>query len=346
MTALSKSLVASVAAIAVSVGTGLPAHADAQGDGSYTGEELAATLDAAPAIDDAAGDTTSDYASAWEGNGASVTVPWDADGTLESSLRSPEDGIDIDISFTLPDAARDVPTIVTSDDTVVHESDEAGFAVANRIEGDGSLATHAIAYSSDGPAEFTYDFDDDLVIDVQRTGAAAILQDGVLVGLIEHASAVDADGNAVASWYTTSEDGSSLTQHVDADEDAEYPVVSTMAVGTFWTKGDYVHVTGGQASGHGWWIRGTTKATQAKVTVQLQAYSTTYLGWHNVGSKGSAIVAPGGGAGRRANARFTCLGSLKTFWGSTVDADIIGYLDSPEKAIVRNPSTINCSAPN
>ncbi|NSC22570.1 hypothetical protein FM076_15850 [Streptomyces albus subsp. chlorinus] len=66
----------------------------------------------------------------------------------------------------------------------------------------------------------------------------------------------------------------------------------------FTTHGDDAHVTRGEVSVHGWWIKQSGPAGKAKVTVWLQAHKRSK--WKTV-AKGVRTVKPG--TGKRANAR-------------------------------------------
>lgn len=73
---------------------------------------------------------------------------------------------------------------------------------------------------------------------------------------------------------------------------------------TYFNAGDYPHITNGDVSVHGWWQAGTCKASQkAAVEVKLQVFNGWW--WEDL-KTGSATVYPEGGAGKRANARYTC----------------------------------------
>jgi hypothetical protein len=105
------------------------------------------------------------------------------------------------------------------------------------------------------------------------------------------------------------------------------------------TNGDYVHITLGDASGHGWWEKISGTATTAKVTIWLEEY----LGgtWY-VEATGTYTGGPGPGSGKWANARYTCIPtSSKYLWRSRIDVDIIGEQDGPEQAIT-DPQSLNC----
>ncbi len=101
---------------------------------------------------------------------------------------------------------------------------------------------------------------------------------------------------------------------------------------TFYTRGDYVHVSSNQASGHGWWVNVNCRATWAVVTVQLQQYYSDGR-WRNIGTPGRATVRSGGGAGKRATGRVSCSSRSLTGWRSVVDVDVVGVLDDPRKLV-------------
>lgn len=103
---------------------------------------------------------------------------------------------------------------------------------------------------------------------------------------------------------------------------------------TFFTEGDYVHVssTAFEASGHGWWVNGDCPATWAVVTVQLQEFYSDGS-WRNKGTVGQATVRSGGGAGNRATGRAGCNDASVTGWRSVVDVDLVGLADDPNKLI-------------
>lgn len=103
------------------------------------------------------------------------------------------------------------------------------------------------------------------------------------------------------------------------------------------TRGDYVHITAGQASGHGWWDNINCNTTLADVTIQLQQYHADGI-WRNIGVSNTKRVRSGGGAGHRANARVTCRSTATTGWRSIVDVDLVGLVDDRSVLIT---STIN-----
>jgi hypothetical protein len=105
--------------------------------------------------------------------------------------------------------------------------------------------------------------------------------------------------------------------------------------------GDYPHVSAGTASAHGWWIRGNAQATRARVTIVLQM--KVGQAWVTKGTKGSAVIRPGGGSSARVTAKAHCVTSGRHQWRSEIDVDLVGEIDSPNKA--HSPTrTLNCGA--
>lgn len=98
---------------------------------------------------------------------------------------------------------------------------------------------------------------------------------------------------------------------------------------SFLTRGDFVHISGTDASAHGWWeLPGAPPTLVANVTVQLQRkYGTS---WINV-STYSGVYPEGGGRGNRTTARALCRGATLTTWRSVVDVDVLGKIDDPGK---------------
>ena len=112
----------------------------------------------------------------------------------------------------------------------------------------------------------------------------------------------------------------------------------------FFTNGDYVHISSTAprtASGHGWWTKGESDATEADVTIQLQINRNGT--WAGVGSPGKKRVKPGGGSANRANARVVCTDTSTHEWRSVVDTDLVGYADSSE-TITTPGQRLDCGA--
>ncbi|GAA1556849.1 hypothetical protein GCM10009789_07760 [Kribbella sancticallisti] len=120
------------------------------------------------------------------------------------------------------------------------------------------------------------------------------------------------------------------------------PVRTTAAAapGLFVTTGDKVHYSSTPppaVSGHGWWLKGTTKATKAKVQIWIEVKVGS--GWRVV-AYGTKTVYPGGGSARRAAARMQCAAGpigrdTKYTYRSRIDVDLIGHADSNEQAVTQ-----------
>ena len=112
--------------------------------------------------------------------------------------------------------------------------------------------------------------------------------------------------------------------------DAATSILRPAALCSFRTDGDRVHISGTEASGHGWWINVNCRpGTKAVVTVQLQELKDG--DWKNVGTVGKATVLSGGGRGKRATGRAACVGTAEMRWRSVVDVNLVGALDDPFK---------------
>src|SRR5262245_3379679 len=86
--------------------------------------------------------------------------------------------------------------------------------------------------------------------------------------------------------------------------------------------GDYVHTSSGDASGHGWWTRGTCSGVSTGyVTVRLQEYLSG--AWHDKGTVADGWLPPGQG-GPRVTARKTCTSTTTTKWRSLVTVNVSG----------------------
>lgn len=233
----------------------------------------------------------------------------------------------VHVGIGLGDEAKAYAGEVSPDGTTVFSNKDSRDAYTFQILDGGLLSATAVASSPKSDHRFVYDLSEGLVPVVQKTGAVALYDGDAVVGVVEHPQARDANGSDIASAYSII-DGD-LVQTVIPTATTTYPLAATAKVGVFLTKGDYVHVTRGQASGHGWWVKGTTKATTAKVTVQLQYKPKKSSSWNNRGTKGVRTIKPG--TSKRANARMTCRSSATKSWRSWVDVDLVGYLDTPNK---------------
>lgn len=86
-------------------------------------------------------------------------------------------------------------------------------------------------------------------------------------------------------------------------------------------KGDNVHTSSGDASGHGWWLEGTCSEPYGTVDVQL---------WEKVGStweekaNSEGSIPSGGGSPARVTARAVCASDESTYWRSAVAVVVSG----------------------
>ena len=288
--------------------------------------------------------STSDEPLTQSATRSSSSVSLDDDGIATLVTNDPDDYASIDIDnevsagLSLADASVVEEGTVAPDGTTVFPVKDSDDAYAFQIHESGSISASAITTSSQSSETFAYSLSNGITPVVQKTGAVALYEGEVLVGIVEHPEARDAAGRDVPSSYSVV-DGD-LVQSVHPSVDTTYPLVTTAKIGVFQAKGDYVHVTRGQASGHGWWLKGTTKATKAKVTVQLQYKPKKNSSWHNRGKAGVKTIKPG--TSKRANARMTCRSSGNKQWRSWVDVDLIGYLDTPNK-LYTPARTIKCT---
>lgn len=118
---------------------------------------------------------------------------------------------------------------------------------------------------------------------------------------------------------------------------ADSTVSPAQVVCFFETRGDRVHISGRDASGHGWWINiNCPSGTKAVVTVQLQEHKDG--DWRNVGTVGRATVFAGGGRGRRATGRAHCTSTARKRWRSVIDVDLVGRPDDPRKLTTQEVS--------
>lgn len=105
-------------------------------------------------------------------------------------------------------------------------------------------------------------------------------------------------------------------------------------------QGDYVHVSSGDASGHGWWQPGTCTAGTDVVGVTLEEY----LGdaWEQE-AWATGTVKPGGGSGNRVTARKTCSSATMTYWRSVVVVSVGGE-ESGQAQTTTDQQDIACRA--
>ncbi|MFL6139649.1 MAG: hypothetical protein ACJ74O_17875 [Frankiaceae bacterium] len=107
---------------------------------------------------------------------------------------------------------------------------------------------------------------------------------------------------------------------------------------------DNAHLSSGDASTHGWWLKDSgTCPSKATVTQYIQAYwCDPFYGcsWQTL-SSGQADVYAGGGSGNRATARWTCHGTQTVGWRGFVDVDLDGVSD-PSGYTYSPPQNLAC----
>src|SRR5699024_7721426 len=84
---------------------------------------------------------------------------------------------------------------------------------------------------ADDDSDRTHRFDQDVPdggqIELQDDGSALILDaDGTVVATVAAPWAFDAQGRPVPTWYTVSDDGRALIQHVEPGDDAIFPIIA------------------------------------------------------------------------------------------------------------------------
>lgn len=105
---------------------------------------------------------------------------------------------------------------------------------------------------------------------------------------------------------------------------------------------DNPHVTGGDASGHGWWGKGNCKNDYADVYNCLYEYYTDVY-WYKKACSPTKKLKPYGGSTWRTNARKKCNSESKLIsWRNHVDVNVIDEPDTAEKPM--NQAAIKCVA--
>jgi hypothetical protein len=153
---------------------------------------------------------------------------------------------------------------------------------------------------------------------LSRAAVAVAAAAVVTAGLGGTASA--ATGGATSEPVPAPYPGPIPALNLGVDTALAAPVMSSgtslLAACTPYVNGDHAHVTSGQASVHGWWIRGTCPNTKTTVYVGLQEYYSDQV-WRTKAT-GSAYVWPGGGSANWANARRVCESAVTAAWRSYI----------------------------
>ena len=119
---------------------------------------------------------------------------------------------------------------------------------------------------------------------------------------------------------------------------------------TFKTLSDNIHWSGEQLSVHGWWDvvpPSTGCPSHAEVETMLQGvwcdFRVEACWWKKV-DKQEKRVRPGGGRGKRSNARTSCVSSRMTGFRSVIDVDLVGMSD-PDNKLKSSPGDWACKPP-
>ncbi len=273
---------------------------------------------------------------------AEISVPLTGT-TREVAMQAP-DGTSVPLTLPVEATSVDEAT-VAADGTVVHPGAGLSDSAVQPLA-DGSVQFQTVSQQT-GTSSFTYTFGDEVTLLPLEDDKIAVLVDKgdymTAVATIDEPWAFDANGAKVPTSYEVEEN--TLTQVVDTPDNAALPVVADPRIvwGGFATAGDWVHVTGGQASAHGWWER--TKNTKLPVTqkasVRIWLQHTGGIGWLNAGDPEKRTLFAG--RSKSVNKRVTCKSTAKMKWRSVVDVDLIGVIDDPIR-LVTTVKELKCKA--
>lgn len=183
---------------------------------------------------------------------------------------------------------------------------------------------------------------------------AAMLAVGLSVPTAAYAE--DTHVDAAEAWVDR-QTGELLLEDTADPSEIEYGVaprvMTPLASGPVQTSGkcryhhnvDNPHVTGGEASVHGWWTKadgsGECPAT-ATVKARLQAwgcYNGTVCGWRTVVTGPGRSIKPG--TAKRANARNVCASTAAVTWRGQSDVDLDWQID-PSGWFTGDQQLLNC----
>ena len=219
----------------------------------------------------------------------------------DDSIRACRDGPSVEISNAdpaVPDVGIDLPELSgssaaqeASDGTLVYTSDGDDASLAIQAAADGSTRFLSILESRDAPERYEYTFDG---VDLQLLDDGSVLTThrGAIVGVIQAAWALDANGSPVPTHYEV--EGSTLTQVVSHRQgEYAYPVTAdpTLSFGwrMYWTlsatEQRYLTVAG--AAGGGGALCSATGALACGVAT---AAAAVIIQWIN--ERGSICKAP------------------------------------------------------
>lgn len=114
---------------------------------------------------------------------------------------------------------------------------------------------------------------------------------------------------------------------------APHAVAHAGRICSFYSKGDHVHPSFNEVSGHGWWTNIDCNSDRAVVTVQLEERKSRFRRWQATGTPGVKTVpsTQTGGRGNRATARAYCSNDKRTQWRSVIYVEIEGIPTQPNQ---------------
>ncbi|MFC8191981.1 hypothetical protein ACFUMH_10010 [Cellulomonas sp. NPDC057328] len=161
---------------------------------------------------------------------STVTVPTDAAAAVVLAAKADQSPLEVNLPAEL--SVSDGKA--ASDGTVVYRGVKASAAV--QVLEDGSARLQTITHGADGPQEFTYTFGENVTPVEGVDGGIELLADyggaALVVGTVDEAWAVDADGDTVQSSYRV--EGGALVQVIEPSADTAYPVVADPKVTRTW----------------------------------------------------------------------------------------------------------------
>jgi len=157
----------------------------------------------------------------------SITVPLDASEPLMIEDNDPNSGMALEVQ--LPEEVRHQVGQVANDGSVIYSSPRGGTGAAIQILDDASARVQTVTADASGPHSFTYSFGDGIKPILLEDGSIELVEE-TANGHISHATvdrawAMDANGNAVESYYKI--DGDQLIQVIDTSAgNVKYPIVA------------------------------------------------------------------------------------------------------------------------
>jgi hypothetical protein len=155
-----------------------------------------------------------------------VAIPVSPDDTivLESSAA---DGSAL-LEMALPEELDVREARVADNGTVVYVDAKGGADAAVQVLDDGSVRVQTITHDQSGPTGFTYGFGEDVIPFLREDGGADLGFENeylrAIIGSVEPAWAVDAQGEPVETFYTV--ERGRLVQTIIPVESTVYPIVA------------------------------------------------------------------------------------------------------------------------